>query len=185
METTIQEIEKTSMKDQILKWGAILGVLGIIVNYLAYGVDESLLASSTFDFVSLIITTILLVVGGLQVRKSIGGLMSYKQAFSFLFFTLALSGLIGILGQIILFELIDPELGSRLAEQVIENAAALAESFGGDADAVEAAMDGQDLASQYTAVGMLKAYAYALVGYVIGAAIVGLFIRKNPPAEMA
>jgi hypothetical protein len=99
---------------------------------------------------------------------------------------LVISGIIGIIFQIILYTVIDPSLPRTLAEASGETARSMAESFGAPeeaaAEAAETAVS--DTYDRLTTGGLLKSFGWGLIFYAVIAAIAGLIVRKKVPEDM-
>lgn len=164
-----------------LKAGVILGLVTLVIYYVAYFVDVTLLTSGWYGFVVLLISLTLVIYFGIEYRKEIGGYMTYGVAFQFVFITFIVSGLIGILGNVLLFHVIDPALPVVLADAQLESTLALMDRFGGG-DAFTGAQIQQmrsDLIESRTIFGLVKTFAWSLILYAIIALILGAILKKR------
>ncbi|HYG18305.1 MAG TPA: DUF4199 domain-containing protein [Ohtaekwangia sp.] len=180
--TSINNPHDGLIKDS-LRSGAIIGVIGVAVMAISYVVDESLLANWKILVVMLVMYIGLVIYLGIRYRNQAGGFMSYGQAFLHGFVMLATAGLIGVLFNGILYSLIDPGLGQRLAEITIEKTSEMMRGFGAsenDIDQAIAKME-EDMPKQFSFVGQLKGYLWGLIMYAIISLISALFVRKTAP----
>lgn len=172
-------------KESLLKAGAntglILGVISAILTFLIYFVNPNTLASGTYGFGLLAVFTVLAIILGIRYRKSLGGYISFGEAYKFSIIAFIVMILIGIITSILLFLVIDPALPARLAEQTIENTLAVMEKFG----AVDALSDEQidemrdGIIEGYTIFGILKANLMSIIFYSILSLIVAGIVKKK------
>ena len=93
--------------------------------------------------------------------------------------------MIGSISNILLYEVIDPDLAGLLVETSIENTARMMESFGAPSSQIDEALAQMetDLQQQFSALGVIKSYGWGLIIYAVLSLITGLIIRKNEPIE--
>lgn len=183
META--EIEKPSPFAHALKSGLYVGIINALLTIILYVVDPTILANFGVGFGIILLNFVLVIVFGIQYRKEVGGYLSFGQAFLHGFLTFAVAGLIGILFNVLLYTVIDPDLPEVIAAAAMENTAEMLEGMGmaaGDIDAAMAEAEASTL-DQYSVAGMLMSYVWALIIYAIVALITGLIVKKNEPVE--
>jgi Protein of unknown function (DUF4199) len=168
------------------KFGAILGIISIVIFILFYVVDLSFMASFKFLGLVLIIGLGTVIYAGINYRSEIGGYLPYGQAFLHGIIVLAVSGLVSALFNIVMFTIIDPDLGSRLVDAIAENVESMMRNFGAPDAAIDEAIDKMKAEgpANYTVTGLLWSFVKGLPWYVGIAAITSLFVRKNQPIEM-
>ncbi len=167
------------------KWGAILGIGSIVLTILLYAIDYTLLANWKMILLLLVFLG-LVVYAGINYRNQIGGFMSYGKAFQHGFVTFAVMGVIATIFNIVLYEVIDPELPAKLTEVSVENAQKMMESFGVPEDQMDKAIEDAKTrgADQFSVMGALKGYPIALIFYAILSLISALIVKKNEPEEL-
>ena len=165
-----------------IKPGLIMGLVAMAVTYIAYFIDSSLMASGWFAFVSFALFFGLLIYFGTQFRTEQGGFMSFGVAFNFSFIAIFISGLISLVGQLLLFHVIDPSLPEVLAEITFENTLKMMEGFGQNPDAMPTeALDAIRAQSEgsFTLVGQIKNFGFGLIGFAIIALILAAILKKR------
>lgn len=174
--------EQQSPFQAAIKPGLTIGLVSLMITYLIYFVDSSMLVSGWFGLVSLVIFFVLIIYFGRQYRGELGGFMTFGQAFNFSFITILISGIIGIVGQILLYHVIDPTLPQVLADQSLENTVAMMERFGAPPESMgqdaldeirQATLDG------FSMTGLLKNFGIAVIVYAIIALILGAILKKR------
>ena len=162
--------------------GIILGLVSLVLTYVAYFIDSSLLASGYFGLVALVLFFGLIIYFGKEYRKEVGGFMSFGTAFNFSFFSILISGVIGLIGSLLLFHVIDPSLPQVLGETTFETQLEMMEKFGASPDAMPAETleeMRQASLSNFTLVGQLKGFGFGLIAYAIIALILGAILKKR------
>lgn len=173
-------------KENILKFGLLIGVINIIIGLLIYIVDVTLMVTWWIGISILVINFCLVLYAGFSYRKSLGGFLSFKNAFVFLFLTLVLSGFLGLLFNMLLFNVLDPGLGEVLTDESVKQVVAMMESFGTPEEDIDRAMEEAraNASGQFSLVGSIKTYLWSFIGYAIAALIAGAIVkRKNPELE--
>jgi hypothetical protein len=165
-----------------VKPGLTIGLVTLVLSYLAYFVDSSYLASGYFGLVVLVLFFALIIYFGKEYRKEVGGFMSFGTAFKFSFFAILISGVIGLVGNILLFQVIDPTLPQVLGELTFESQLEMMEGFGQNPDSMPTETLEQmreASASSFTLAGQLKAFGFGLIFYAIIALILGAILKKK------
>jgi hypothetical protein len=165
-----------------VKPGVTIGLIALVLTYLAYFIDSTLLASGWFGLFSIVIFFVLIIYFGRQYRTDIGGFISFGTAFNFSFITILISGVVSFLGQILLFHVIDPDLPKVLADLTFENSLSMMEKFGADPDTLNPEQLDEirkQSDSSFTLGGQLKGFGFVLIGYAIIALILGAILKKR------
>jgi hypothetical protein len=175
-----------TLMQHAIRWGMITAAVSIILTMTLYVIDYTLMVQLKFLFVALAVYFGITIYAGIDYRNSIGGFLAYGKAFQHGFLILAVSGLIATFFNILLYQVIDPELPQKLVDASMENTRAMMESFGTPEEAMEEAMEKakESTAEQFTIVGMAKGYIYIAIFSAIMALISAIFVRKNQPEVM-
>ncbi|MFC3415841.1 DUF4199 domain-containing protein [Algoriphagus hitonicola] len=162
--------------------GLIIGLVSLTITYVIYFINSGLLASGWFGLVMIVLFFALIIYFGKQYRSELGGFMSFGTAFNFSFITMIISGIIGLLGQIILFQVIDPSLPEVLAEKTLESTLEMMESFGASPDSMSTEQLDEikeTTLSNFTALGQIKNFGFGLIAYAIVSLILGAILKKR------
>ncbi|MBN7811407.1 DUF4199 domain-containing protein [Algoriphagus sp. H41] len=165
-----------------IKPGITMGLAALAITYIAYFIDSSLLASFWMLLVALVIFFGLIIYFGKQYRSEIGGFMSFGTAFNFSFVALVVSGIISLIGQILLYQVIDPSLPQVLTDLTVEKSLEMMESFGQNPDSLPpSALDEirNNTAASFSVGGQLKNFAFGLIFYAIIALILAAILKKR------
>lgn len=163
--------------------GLLMGFVSIVLTLLIYMVDISIMVEWTFSLFSFLLFAILTVIFGRGYRAQVGGFLSYSESFQYAFIVIAVSGLIGLMFNIILFNIIDPELPETMTRLVIETQEKMLMNFGASDDMIDDTLEAmeRDMPAQYTPMGQLKSSWAVVLGAAILGAITAIFIKKKQP----
>lgn len=174
--------EQQSPFQAAIKPGLTMGLAALAITYIAYFVDSSLLASMWMLLVALVIFFGLLIYFGKQYRAEIGGFMSFGTAFNFCFVAMVISGIVSLIGQLLLFHVIDPSLPQVLSDITFKKSLEMMSSFGQNPDTLPpAALDEirKSTEESFTVVGQLKSFGYGFIFYAIIALILAAILKKR------
>ncbi|MDF2157628.1 DUF4199 domain-containing protein [Algoriphagus sp. CAU 1675] len=174
-------MEQTPFKAAI-KPGLTIGLAALVITYLAYFIDSSLLASGWFGLVAFVLFFVLIIYFGKQYRAELGGFMSFGTAFNFSFIAMIVSGLIGLVGQILLYHVIDPSLPGVLADHSLDTALKMMENFGASPDALSPEQLDEmreRTMSSFSVSGQIKNFGFGLIIYAIIALILAAILKKR------
>lgn len=165
-----------------LRAGLIMGLISIAIIFLIYFFDSSLLASGGFGLISMLVFLGLTIFLGKQYRKDLGGFISFGLSFNFCFQSLVFSSFLTLIGQILLYHVIDPSLPQVLADITFENSLKMVEIFGANPDSLPVESIDQireQSESNFTLTGQIKNFGYVLVGSAIIALILAAILKKR------
>jgi len=158
----------------------IISAILIIYGLLIYIIDISLFVKWWYGISVIVISIALLIYFGINYRKSVGGILSYKDSFIYLYLLSIIGGAIQLIWGIIFFQVIDPELGNTLTELVIQNTVDMLERFGGG-EAVDATISSleEELPKSFSPLGQVKTFGWQFLTSAVGCAFVAIFVKKN------
>ncbi|MEP1033779.1 DUF4199 domain-containing protein [Ekhidna sp.] len=170
------------MNNHAIKSGLMLGVIGIVLTLLIYIVDPTFLVSM-WMLLFFLIFIVLVSYFGIQHRKEIGGYMAFGKAWIYSMQLLVVAGIVATIFNILLYNVIDPELPSMLADQSVENAEAMMSRFGMPEDQMDEALEKTrtDTLDRFTVMGSIKGFLVGLIFYAILSLITGAIIKKKEP----
>ena len=153
----------------------------IIYGLLIYVIDISLYVKWWYGISVLIISVSLLIYFGINYRKSIGGILSYKDSFIYLYILSLFSALFQLIWGIVFFQIIDPELGDKLSQLVIESTVSMMEGFGTGGEAIDATIEQleEDIPQSFAPIGQIKNFGWQFLTAAISSGIIAIFVKKN------
>jgi hypothetical protein len=178
-----QELEQTNSQHAI-KWGLILGLISVIITLLIYLVDIAIFTKTYFSFIYIAVYIGFVIYAGRDYRTQMGGFLTYGKAFLHAFVILLIAGFIDRVFLYILFNFVDPQAAETLLRLTMETTMKTMEAFGAGSSNPEM-MDemAKGLQDAYTLGGLAKGYLIMIIGYAVGAAIIGAINKKNEPTE--
>ncbi len=176
------EQEEISLKKSSVNYGLTLGAILGVTTTLIYVVSMEML---TKWWLGIILFLIAIAVGIVSVAKSkdiLGGFISFKEAFTSYFITIAIGLLINVIVGILIFVVIDPDAAVFLQEQIIEIARSMMESFGAPEADINTAIAEMESTNNYSFGSQLQAYVTQLAIYSVFGLLIALIMKKNDPA---
>ena len=162
------------LKKSAINYGVVLGIILALITTLMYVVNTELFTKWWIGIITLLIVIITGIVSTAKSKSLLGGFMSFKEAFSSYFITVAIGLLISTLLGILLFTVLDPDLAEYLNERTIEITREFMEGFGAPEEEINKAladMEGQD---NFSMMNQLKSYAFGLVFQAVLGLLVAL-----------
>jgi hypothetical protein len=169
-----------------VKNGAILGAVVMVLTILSYMVSIPFMG--TFKFILLIFTLYIgfVIYFGIDYRNSIGGYIAFGKAFLHGFIMLAVAGAVGVLFGLLLYNVIDTELGQKLTDAIVTNTEESMRNFGAPEGRIESqlAQMREDMPKNFTPLGQIKGYLIGLIWNAVIVLITSLIVRKSEPVAM-
>lgn len=182
--TTEAPIRESWMKDAIQK-GLILALIHIIVFVSLYFLVSSKLTGFSYLFFILALNLGYSIYHSIQLRRAEGGYIGFGTVFKYVFVLLAASGLIQIVFAAI-FLLMEPQYPTVMADSQLDTSMYWAQKFGAPQEALDnmqAEFDHGEIEKRYSLSGLPFSFGIGLLFYGLGAVIVSLIVRKNPPEK--
>ncbi len=175
------ESKQNNYLQDIITNSLLLTSILIIYGLLIYVIDISLYVKWWYGISVLIISVALLIYFGINYRNSIGGILSYKDSFIYLYILSLFSALFQLIWGIIFFQVIDPELGDKLSQLVIESTVSVMESFGSGGEAIDATIEQleADVPQSFTPIGQIKNFGWQFLTAAVSSGIIAIFVKKN------
>lgn len=165
-----------------IKWGAIFGLILIIISLLIYIVDITIAVSSYISFFWVLVFIGFGIFAGRDFRSKSGGYLSFKNAFLHALVTFAIGGFIGTIFDFVLYNYIDPEIIPILIDAQMETTMKAMETLGGGStEMMDNMADG--IKKGYTLQAQALGFLWKLVLYSIAALIVGAINKKKNKEE--
>ena len=171
-------MEQTT-KSAAINYGVYLGAITSLITIIIYGVDIDLFTAPWLGIVLFIIVVAFGAVSALNSRKLLGGFISFKQAFSSYFITIAVGTLMSSIVIIVIFTYIDPEAAIYLNEQVLIFTKETMERIGLPQEAIIAAIEEASEKDNFSLGAQTQAFVFRLVFYAVIGLIIGLIVKKT------
>jgi len=170
---------KGILEKSFVKWGLYAGLASVILTFLLYMVDITLLVNGWISLLIYGMVITFMVLSARQEREEGGGYLSYGNAVLNSLGVSVILTIISVFFTALLYNVIDPESLKTIS---MENMAKTMESFGSsEADIDNAIKMAESLQVEYDFKGLLLVATIAIaMNFVIGL-IVSIFTRKNAP----
>ena len=170
-------------KSDTINYGLYLGAFTSLITVVVYGIDINLFTAPWLGIVLFIVVVAFGAISAIKSRKLLGGFISFKQAFSSYFITIAVGTLISSIVGIVIFNYIDPEAAIYLNEQVLILTKETMERIGLPQEAIIAAIEEASKKDHFSLGAQTQAFVFRLVFYAVIGLIVGLIIKKTDPKD--
>ncbi|NND63474.1 MAG: DUF4199 domain-containing protein [Flavobacteriaceae bacterium] len=178
------DTEKASVKKTAINYGLVLGGFLALLTVVLYAVS---LESLTKWWLGIVIFLIALAVGIVSVAKSksiLGGFISFKQAFTSYFITIALGLFISVIVGILLFNFVDPEAAEVLKEQIVVMTESMMERFGAPQEEIDKAITKLEEEDSFGIGKQLQNYVFQLIFYSIFGLLVALIMKRKDKNQL-
>ena len=175
-----EETEQKTPIQHALKFGLILGMVGAIITLLLYVIDPTLMVN-IWMLLLLLVFMGLVIYGGISYRNEIGGYIDFGPAYIHGFTVFVVMGIIGLVMNLLMYNVVDPSLGDTLTEASIEQTRGMMENFGASEDAIDEALEKVevDTAASFTNFGLIKSFLISIIIYAVLALITALIVRRR------
>ena len=168
-----------TMKTAAINFGVYLGIITSVITITIYGVNLDLFINTWLGIILFFIVLAFGVLSSINSRNLSGGFISFKQAFTYYFITIAVGTLISSIVGIAIFTYIDPEAATYLNEQVLIMTKEIMERIGLNQEAVTAAIEEASKNDNFSLGAQTQAFIIRLVFYAVIGLIVGLIVKKT------
>ncbi|MFD1064221.1 DUF4199 domain-containing protein [Winogradskyella litorisediminis] len=170
-----------SLKSNALNFGLYLGVILAAINIIVYVIDIKLYSSLWVAAVSIVTIITLGTISCNSSKKLLGGFMSFKEAFTSYFITVAVGLFISTIIYFVLFNFVDPESAQVLAEMQIDGQVEMMENFGAPQESIDEAVAKMKENNPFSIGNQILGYAIFLtIMSLIGLIVAAITKRKDP-----
>ena len=170
-------------KSSSVNYGIYLGGILSIITVLIYAVNLDLFTEWWLGIILFIVIVACGVISALKSRTILNGFISFKQAFTSYFITIAVGTLIATVVGIAIFTFIDPEAAVYLNEQILLVAKQTMERFGMPQEAMQAALEEAATKDNFSLGVQSQAFVFKLAIYALIGLIVALIVKKTDEKE--
>ena len=175
-------MEKT-LKSLSINNGLILGLVLSVITVLVYAISLDLFTEWWLGIILFLIALGMGTYSAIKVRQQQEGLLSFKEAFSAYFITIAVGTLISSAIGIVIFTFVDPDAAQYLNEQILILTKETMESFGAPKEVIQEAMIEAEKKDNFSIGAQVQAYFWRMLFYSVLGLIVALIVKRNNPAE--
>lgn len=170
-----------TVKKNALNYGLLIGGISVFYYLLGYVAMPDLFTNMVGGLVLMLLVIVINIYAVFRTRKEEGGYLVFKDAFTTFFLTWFGAGLIGTVFNLLLFNMIDPEFGAHIQEQVIRTTMQTMENFGAPEAQIDEVIEELKNQNQFGLATQARGFmSNAIIGAILGL-IVAALVKKNPP----
>jgi|688.fasta_scaffold278789_2 hypothetical protein len=133
-------MKQVNIINEGLKFGLICGLTAVLIMFGSWALGIKTFTAVQFYSTFLPYMVILLVIGGLQLRKQNDGLLSFAEALKFNFLSYVIAAVIIAIATYVLYNFIDATLTQQSAEIALAKSREFMEKMGASEEDIEKAM---------------------------------------------
>lgn len=170
-----------SLKSSAINYGLYLGAALSLITIAIWFIDINLMANMWLGIIILLAVIAFGVVATAKAKSIQEGFLSFKEAFSSYFITVAIGIIISSIVSMILFNYVDPEAAKQIQQITIDATVNMMEGFGAPTETIAEAVEKIESQNQYSLVNTLKSIAWGLVFQAVIGLIVAAIMKKSDP----
>ncbi len=170
-----------TIKSNAINRGMILGGVLSLMTVISYAVYPDLFTNWGFLIFLFVFVIAYGIVSAIRSKKILGGFISFKDAFTSYFITLAIGTAISTVVSIIIYTVVDPEAAIAIKEKSIEMAVSMMEKFNAPKEAVEQAIAKMEEENPLSVGSQIFNWFKGMIFYIIIGLIAALAIKKKQP----
>ena len=169
------------IKKNGIKYGTISGLFSVFYMIALYVVDYKLFINIWLGVIVMLAFLAIGIFQLLELRKNLGGFMTFKEAFTGYFISAFLGILISTTFSIVLFNIIDTATRDLIHEALITFQVENFQKWNVPAAEIKKAVDKMKETPQFSTVGLLYGILKSLLGSIVFGLILAAIFKKNKP----
>lgn len=178
------ETSTVSTKQSSIQYGLILGGILSLITVLMYALNTELFTKWWMGILTLVIVIAVGVVATAKAKSILGGYMTFKEAFTAYFITIAVGLAISTVVGILIFTVVDPDLASFLNERTIEMSREFMERFGTPEAEMEKALADLAEVDNFSVVNQIKSYGIGVLFQAVIGLLIALIMKQKDPNKI-
>ena len=170
-----------SLKKTSINYGLYLGLLLVIVTVLIYVIKIELLVAWWLGILLILVMVGFGAAAAIKSRNLMGGFISFKNAFTSYFITIAIGTLLSTLIGIVIFNIVDPAAADYVNDKIIEMTAETMENWGAPQDSIDQAIAKMEETDNFSIAAQLQSYIFRLLILSVLGLIVAVAVKKSDP----
>ena len=169
------------IKKNGIKFGVISGLFSVFYIISMYIVDYKLFINIWLGVTVMLVFLAIGIFQLLELRKNLGGFMSFKEGFTGYFIAALLGILISTSFSILLFNFIDTDTRDLIHEALITFQVENLQKWNVPAAEIKKAVDSMKEMPQFSTIGLLYGILKSLLGSIVFGLILAAIFKKNQP----
>lgn len=174
---------KKTLKSVSVNYGIYLGLALAAITILIYAVKIELFTAWWLGILLIVMIMGFGLAAALKSKALLGGFMSFKEAFTAYFITIALGTVISTVVGIVIFNLVDPDSAQYINEKIIEMTAETMENWGAPQASINETIAKMQEQDNFSIGAQIQSYFVRLVILSLLGLIVAVAVKKNDPNE--
>lgn len=179
------ELTSTNTNQSAINNGLIIGALSSVISILIYYVYPSLMGSTTFGIVMMLISLGLYIFFTIDLRKKVGGFWSFREALKLIFLMSFIAGILAMVVNFVFYKFIEPGAYEMISGLVIANLEETYAKLGMDQEMIDKTIDQVmvSMKSQFDPgpMDLLKNLGVAvLIQFVMSLIFAAIFKKEQP-----
>ncbi|MFI0425606.1 MAG: DUF4199 domain-containing protein [Flavobacterium sp.] len=168
------------IKKNGINFGLINGLISIFITLYAYLFNLELFGSLWLLLFIVIFYLAINIILLLKTKKELNNIFNFKQAFTTYFICLIIGVSITVLFNIILFNIVDDELGEKVKEISMESTADFMKKMGAPTSEIKKAVEGIEASDNYSVLAQIKGFFTNIaVSSIFGLIFAAIFKSKT------
>ncbi|MUU78239.1 DUF4199 domain-containing protein [Winogradskyella endarachnes] len=170
-----------NLKSLSINYGVYLGLILTAISIIVYAVMIDLFTAWWLGILLILLTIGYGTYAAIASRKSLGGFISFKDAFTSYFITIVIGTLISTIVGIVIFNFVDPEAASYINEKIITMTAETMEKWGTPQSAIDETIANMKEQNNFSIAAQLQAYVIRLLILSVIGLIVAAVVKRTDP----
>ena len=172
-----------SIKSLSINYGLYLGLALTVITVLVYALYLDLFIEWWFSILLILMIIGFGLMASLKSKTMLGGFITFKQAFTSYFITVAVGTLISTIVGIVIFTLVDPEAAQYIDEKIIEMTVDTMEAWGAPQDSINQTITQMEDKESFSLGAQVQSYFVRLVILSLLGLIVAVSVKKKDPSQ--
>lgn len=169
------------IKQNGIKYGVISGLLGVLFTLFIYVVDYKLFVNIWLGVGLLVAFLVIGIMQLLELRKNLGGFMTFKEGFTGYFVGALVGILISTAFSVVLFNFIDIETRDLIHEELVNFQINNLKNWNAPAAQIKETIEEMKKTPQFSTMGLIYGILKSLIGTIIFGLILAAIFKKNKP----
>lgn len=169
------------IKKNGITYGVLLGVFSILITTIIYTVDLQLFTNMWLGMITMVIYIIIGATLVSRTKKQLGGIISFKEAFTVYFIAAIIGSTLSVLFNIVLFNYVDPAAKDTIRELTIKYSVEMLQKFGTPASTINESVDQMQKTDNYSPSNLLLGLVFSFAFSALFGLVLALIFKSKSP----
>ncbi|KIX22108.1 hypothetical protein SY27_05440 [Flavobacterium sp. 316] len=171
------------IKKNAITFGIVTGVISVLITSSIYLIDLKLFTAWWIGIASIAIYVGIGIYMLMKTKKELGGIFSFKDAFTTYFLSAVIGIVISVLFNILLFNFIDTEAKDTVQEHLIEFQVNMLKKFNTPTATIKEAVEKMEEQNQFDIVPQIKGSAFSIIFSALFGLILAAIFKSKPKEQ--